>query len=449
MTGWISTIFSMSTKTELFVQMAYALGVGLLIGLERSMGQALSGSATKEAGEAAGSEDRPAGEGEFLGLRTFAILSLVGFLSAVTADRYPLVAPVVIGGVVLLVIAMYKRATELGLGITTELAAIAACGLGMLCRVRPQAAGVIALAITVLLASKRFAHETIKKMRRVELTDTLKFLVAIFIVLPLLPNKALDPYGAFNPFKVGLLVVLISGISFVGYFLTRILGAQKGLGLTGVLGGLTSSTAVTAAMSAEAKQSPDLLTICAFSTLAANATMFGRVLVVVFILDRPLVMRLAWSVGAMAVTAGLSAVVLWFRASRESRTPEQGKASVNLKNPFSVGPAIKFALFFVLILFVAKLAKIFFGNQGLYAAAGLSGLADVDAITLSIAESAHAGSLARKVGAIAITIAVVSNSFVKTGIAVYSGGWRFGRLVGLCLLMATVAGLLVAFLVPG
>jgi uncharacterized membrane protein (DUF4010 family) len=319
----------------------------------------------------------------------------------------------------------------------------------MLCYYHPHAAGVLALLVTVLLASKRFTHETIRKMRRVELTDTLKFLVIILIVLPLLPNRALDPYGAFNPYKVGLLVVLISGISFVGYFLTRILGARKGLGLTGVLGGLTSSTAVTAAMAAEAKKVPGLRTICAFSTVAANATMFARVLVVVAVLDRLLVRRLAWSVGSMALVAAIASLVLWLLASKKLRSTEaQGEEGrVKLKNPFSIGPALKFAAFFVGILFVAKLANLHFGDRGLFAAAGLSGLADVDAITLSIAEQTHAAALARKVGAIAITIAVVSNSFVKTIIAIYSGGWRFGWVVGLCLFLATGVGLLLAFLI--
>jgi uncharacterized membrane protein (DUF4010 family) len=282
-------------------------------------------------------------------------------------------------------------------------------------------------------------------MRRVELTDTLKFLVVILIVLPLLPAEALDPYGAFNPHKVGILVVLISGIGFVGYFLTRILGAQKGIGLTGVLGGLTSSTAVTAAMAAEAKASPQLRPICAFSTLAANATMFCRVLVVVALLDVTLARRLAWSVGGMAVAAGFCAIYLWVAASRAGES--HSGAKVPLKNPFSVGPAIKFALFFVGILFVAKLAKLHFGDSGLFAAAGLSGLADVDAITLSISEATRDGFLARDTGAIAITIAVVSNGVVKSIIAISTGGWKFGRMIAISLGIATVVGLGAAFLV--
>lgn len=420
---------------EVFIQLAYALGIGVLIGLERTLGSDDSGEESTEADVKGG--------GDLPGVRTFAVLSLIGFAAALVSETSPLVGPVAVLAVTALVIAMYFRCPHFGAGITTEAAAIGVCWLGMLCRTNPQAAGVIALVLTVMLASKRFTHRTVSKVRRVELTDTLKFLVIILIVLPLLPNRALDPYGAFNPHKVGLLVVLISGIGFVGYFLTRILGAQKGLGLTGIVGGLTSSTAVTAAMAAEAKQQPNLRSICAFSTVAANATMFVRVLVVVAVLDRLLVMRLAWSVGAMALVAALAAVILWFSASK-SEALERGPSEVTLTNPFSIGPALKFAAFFVVILFVAKLAKLYLGDQGLYAAAALSGLADVDAITLSVAEQCGGGSLSREVGALAITIAVVSNSVVKTGIAVYSGGWAFGRLVGLCLGAATVVGLMVA-----
>lgn len=464
--------------TEIFIQVAYALGIGVLVGLERSLGGALradrvrpsagdgsaepppgatesppaataaaAAAAAATATATADAAEAPGDQGEFLGVRTFAVLSLVGYGAALAADRFPALAAVALGGVAVLVVAMYLRATGFGAGITTEAAAIGVCALGMLCRHEPRAASVIALLLTVLLASKRFTHETVRKMRRVELTDTLKFLVVILIGLPLLPDRALDSYGAFNPYKVGLLVVLISGIGFVGYFLTRILGAQKGLGLTGILGGLTSSTAVTAAMAAEARARPSLRAICAFSTLAANATMFGRVLVVVAVLDRELVLRLLWSVGGMAVVTAGAAVAMWFVASRSRSASGARTDEVPLKNPFSVGPALKFAAFFVAILFVVRLSKTWLGDTGLYAAAALSGLADVDAITLSITEQTQDGTLLREIGSIGITIAVVCNSAVKAGIAISSGGWAFGRPIAAGLGLATVVGLALAFVV--
>jgi len=162
-------------------------------------------------------------------------------------------------------------------------------------------------------------------------------------------------------------------------------------------------------------------------------------------------MQLAWPIGAMGAVAAICAIVLWVgaaRAEREGGTAKsENQASVKLKNPFSVGPALKFGAFFVGILFAAELAKLYLGHKGLYAAGAVSGLADVDAITLSIAEQTTAGTLPRGIGAIGITIAIVSNSFVKTGIAIYSGGWGFGRLIALCLGLATAAGLVVAFTV--
>jgi uncharacterized membrane protein (DUF4010 family) len=478
----------MDLTTETLTEVAYALGVGVLIGLERSFGASLTASPPDDEADEAGLDDAaaeaPVGDdasadaaeptapatlvvdaapptpdaetrgereevlgAEYIGVRTFAVLSLMGYGAAVAGDQIASLPAALLVGVSVLVVGMYFRATHQGLGITTEIAAIGVCALGMLCHSHPQAAAVIALLVTVFLASKRFTHRTVARMRRIELTDTLKFLVVILIVLPLLPNRTLDPYEAFNPYKVGLLVVLISGIGYVGYFLTRLLGAKRGLAITGVIGGLTSSTAVTAAMAQKAKEEPDWRLACVVATLAANATMFARVLVVVAVLDIELMKRLAWSVGGMALTTAVATGVLWFTSSRSASSTGAGPSKVKLENPFSLGPAIKFAAFFVFILFVLKLARTYLGDQGLWIAAALSGLADVDAITLSLSEQAHNAEITRRVAAIAITIAVVSNSVTKTGISISAGGWRFGRVIAAVLGAATVVGLVAALLV--
>ena len=260
----------MELSVDVMLKLLYALGIGVLIGVERSLLP----------------DSFKADKDIFMGIRTYAILSLGGFSAALLGKDYPLAAMILIAGYVTLVVALYLYSMQKDPGITTEIAAVACCGLGALCFFTPHIAGVIALIITILLASKRFTNKIASNLHRVELTDTLKFLAIILIILPLLPNKALDPLGAFNPYKVTLLVILISGISFVGYFLAKFLGAARGLGLTGLLGGLTSSTAVTAA---QAKQSPGLISACGFATIIANATMFVRVLVVVALLDRALI----------------------------------------------------------------------------------------------------------------------------------------------------------------
>lgn len=434
----------MELDITIILKIVYALGIGILIGLERSLIPKLKEACDPEEN---GTMALPELPDTLLGVRTFSILSLGGFAAALIGSVMPTVAPVLIAGLVLIIIAMYFRIGHQDPGITTEISAIVCCGLGFLCHTHSHEAGVLALLITILLALKRMMPRILLRLKRVELTDTLKFLAIILIVLPLLPNRALAPYGAFNPYKVMFLVILISGISFVGYFLTKFLGAERGLGLTGLFGGLTSSTAVTAAMANQARQTPSIINACAFATIIANATMFGRVLVVTAILDWTLMTRLAWSIGTMTMAACLAVAVLWMRSQKDAPRDENASKEISLKNPFSLGPAVKFAMFFVGILFAAKIAKIYLGDKGIYLASLVSGLADVDAITLSIIEQVKNAQLMHGVGAIGITIAVVSNSVVKSGIAVYSGGWKFGLRVGAILMGATMAGLAVLMVV--
>lgn len=419
----------------------YALGIGFLIGLERSL-VPFPAQSGKEcaAGWEKGLPDT------VLGVRTFSILSLGGFSAAFLSKDFPWAAPVILIGLFSFLVLKYLHDKDYDPGITTEIAGVVCCALGMLCYHHPHPAAVLALIIAILLAMKPGMAWLLTKLKRIEFTDTLKFLVIILILLPLIPNRNMGPYEVFNPYKVTFLVILISGISFVGYFCTKFLGAQRGLGLTGLFGGLTSSTAVTAAMATQAKASPGLMKACALATVIANATMFGRVLVVVFILDRALTAQLIWSISSMMAGAIIACIVLW-RGSRGEAGGREASGDLALKNPFSLGPALKFAAFFVGILVVAKLAQSTLGDKGLYLASMVSGLADVDAITLSIIEQTKSATLAREVGAIGITIAVVANSVVKSGIAIYSGGWKFGSLVGGILMGVTLAGLAVLLIV--
>ena len=436
----------MAISQEIIIQGAYALGIGILVGLERSVFNVTEGE--DGTGESPTKQDDPQVEDAETssGVRTYATFSLVGFIAALANDQMPFVALIGLAGLFGLVLLLYNHTLKTNPGMTTEAAAIGTAILGALCHGQAHVAAILAVTLTAILSSKHFTHRLIKKMRRIEVTDTLKFLVIILIVIPLLPNYALDPYKVINPYKIGILVVLISGISFVGYFLTRILGAQRGLGLTGFLGGLTSSTAVTVAMAEESVSADKLKAICAFSTVIANATSFFRVLIMVVILDVTLAKKLAWSIGGMGVVALLASAVLWYMASKdqsEETTSRDGQ--VKLKNPFSLGPAISFAVFFVIIILVSKLARSYLGDLGLYLAAAFSGLADVDAITLSVAEQCKDGSLLHNVGVLAVTIAVVSNAVVKTFIAMLRGSRGFGRLVAISLSISVAAGLALAF----
>lgn len=433
----------MGLDSALFIQIAYAAGVGLLVGLERSLVH--EHSPRHSMGETIPDveDDGEEAEIEYLGIRTFTVLSLFGYGAALAAEELPLVAPVALAAVAWLVVTVFRRVHTAGIGITTKAAAIGVCGLGMLCRHHAEVAAMIALLVTTVLASRRLAHSTVQKMRQVELTHTFRFLVVILIALPLLPHRTLDPLGLFDPFRVGLLVVMVSGISFVGYVLARVVGTPRGLGLAGVLGGLTSSTAVAGAMAAEARKTPEHGVICAFATVASCATMLGRVLVVVTILDSTLAYRLAWPLGAMAVTAAMGALSLWFVAVRQgtSRAPA---VAVSLKNPFAPEPAASFAFIFVIVLFVSRLAELYLDSRGLMGAAALSGLARVDAITLAISELSGGGTIGRQAATLALTVAVAARTLLKVGVSFYAGGFRYGRLVAIPLGLAIAMGVAVA-----
>ena len=423
---------------EHLLPLAYALGVGLLIGLERSLGQSLNPDPRNSRPGLFEGEEESRDSGEFIGLRTFTMLSLTGYTAGLLSP--PWAGAVVVAGVCLLVVVMYHHTVSIGPGITTEVAAIGTCLLGLLCHSHPQLAGVLAVLVTALLTSKGLAQRTIRKMRRVELTDTLKFLVMILIILPLLPDRTVDPWQVINPWQVGFLVTLVSGISFVGYFLDRILGPRKGLGLTGLVAGLSSSTALTASMAALARSRPGLNQIYVFAILTANAVTFLRVLLVVLIINPALAALLARSLGTMAVVATLCAAVFWKQAGRIDE--KNGTAENTMpNNPFSMGPALKFAAFFMVILFVARFSNEYYGIRGLYGAAAFSGLADVDAMTLSLAKDAGGSFLPLPVAATGITIAVVSNNLTKAVLSLVNGGMACGLRVSVCLTLATLTGL--------
>jgi uncharacterized membrane protein (DUF4010 family) len=436
-------------EIDFFIKLAYSLGIGILIGLERSIGR-VSGinDVVEPVSEGHGKPRKYSREfEEFIGIRTYSILSLVGFISAMLSENLPVFVPVLAGGAVILVLLLYYNNLKADLGITTEVAAIAACGLGALCYFSPQAGGVIAVLITVMLASKRFTEKIVEKLYRYEITDTLKFFVIIFIILPILPDRTIDMFHVFNPYKLTFLIILISGISFIGYFLTKFLGAEMGLGLTGFLGGLTSSTAVTAAMSNYVKTNPHLLGQCAFATVLTNATMFGRVIIIVFILDRVLAYKLVWSIGTMVLATSIAVIIIWIKYRNKKNNISEKREKLLLSNPFSIWPAIKFAAFFTIIIFFAKIAKIYLGDNGLYIASLASGLADVDAITLTIAENTKNMDLDHTTGAISITLAIIANSIVKSIIALLSGNKTFGFLVGSILFISTAIGLIVLLLI--
>lgn len=401
---------------EILWGIVVALAAGGLIGLERER------------------SGRRGGEERFGGVRTFPLMALAGAASALVArEMGPGIVLTVLAVVsVMIAISHHQLAVAKGhVGVTTALAAVLTFVIGVIAGmptdlVETSTRSLIAMALAgvtmALLSFREPLHDVVERITADDIYATSKFALVALVVLPLLPDRTMGPLDVLNPFHTGIMVALIAGISFVGYAASRLVGSRRGLVVTGILGGLVSSTAVTMSMSQRARETPAVLAPAAAAIIAASTTMFARILVTVGIIDAPLLGTLAVPMGVMVVTGFGIALVTYLRGHRVAG--EGG--DVALTNPFELSSALKFGLLFAVVLFVAKAAQVYVGEQGLYLSSLVAGTTDVDAITLSMARL-HREGLAGDVAATAITIAAVTNTFVKMGIA----AWISGRELGL------------------
>jgi uncharacterized membrane protein (DUF4010 family) len=366
------------------------------------------------------------------GLRTFTLVTLFGTILAHLSQEYPFLIVVGTGAFIFLVIAGYQKVGPDYPGLTTEVGLLVAFLLGVLCYHDAQLAVMLTILVTIILAVKKTAHNLVKKISEEELIDTLKFALIALVILPILPNRTVDPLDVLNPYKIWLLVVFISGIGYIGYCLMKVFGAQSGTGLTGVLGGLVSSTAVTATMSHRSKEVPTILFPALFATTIANSIMFLRIVVEVSVVNAALLGALIFPLGAMMATGMGAAAYFWYK-----RVP--GTIEVDVKDPFNVVPALKFGALFALILVISKVAVSYFGDAGVYAASIFSGLVDVNAITLSMATLAGT-EISHKVAVEAIILAAISNVITKTGMAVFFGSQSFRKYMILTSVAVMVVG---------
>jgi uncharacterized membrane protein (DUF4010 family) len=396
--------------------------MGALIGIEREKHKAAESEAS------------------FGGLRTFILIALLGAISgwlARTLDApWVLVAALlVVSTAVLVGYAFAVRAHPDSVGMTTESAAIVVCLLGAMATLGHREIAVpLAIVTAVVLAYKQPLHGLVAKLGWDDIHAGLRLLLATFIVLPLLPDRTVDPWGALNPYSLWLLVLLISTLSLLGYVTTRWLGPGKGAMITGLAGGLVSSTAVTLSFARQAREDPGrrVQGPLVAGMLLAWCVMFGRVITEVIVVNRSLAVPILPPFLAMAAAALVAAWMF-------SRGRQTARAAVPLHNPFSLTAATKFAAYFALILLVVKLVQSRFPGQGLYVVAALAGFTDVDAITLSMAEYARTGDPRIAVGS--IVIAAITNTAVKCGIATVLGGPALRRPVLIATAMMAAAGI--------
>ncbi|WP_414470014.1 MgtC/SapB family protein [Methanobacterium sp. ACI-7] len=382
---------------------------------------------------------------EFAGIRTFMLIAVFGTSSAFLSTFYPNFIVIAFLGFTAMIGLSYIATTRENedIGITTEVTAFLTFILGALCFTDEgvQIVPILAIIITTLLAVKPYLHKFARKISQKELINTLKFLIIAFVILPLLPDQTFGPLNVFNPNQIWLMVVFISGISFAGYVLMKFVGAERGISATGIVGGLVSSTAVVTAMAARVKESEFVLRAAVFAAVVASSMMFLRVLFEVVVVNPSLIGLLV----APMLIMGILGIALGFIAWKTTNVKEI-KADVKLKNPFSLKPALIFGGLFLAILFASKIADIYFGSRGLYITSIISGVADVDAITISMAILAR-DTISPDVAVTAITLAAISNTVIKFLIAMFFGTRKFGYLIGVIFAIIIGAGLLAVFFV--
>lgn len=382
-----------------------ALAIGLLLGFEREW-------------------SHREGKRQAAGTRTFALAALAGALAASMGVG---VIAVGLAAVTILVAIGYNRTSAADPGATTEMAAVATYLLGALAFERPATAVAVAVVVAALLHGKERLHLLARRVvTEVELEDAIRFLVVAFVVLPLLPDQDLGPYGALNPRHVWEIVVLLTGIGWVGYIGVRTLGAGRGLLVTGLAGGFVSASATTASMGRLARTMRSMRAPLGGALLASLATLLQLVFVLWFV-DAEVV-RLLWpTVLASGVVLVVVAMLQYRATGRSDREGQGDDGEVKVGRPFALLPAVALTAILTGTLLVAQWGSEALGDQGAIIASGLAGLADAHAGALSAATLAHQGDIGTSTAILAIAASLGVNTVVKCGLAFTTGGRAFGR----------------------
>lgn len=422
------TVGNAGTNSELFLRLGLALAIGMLIGFERGW----QGRAEAEGSRVAG-------------IRTFALIGLLGGLWQVLAAALGevLLGVAFLAFAMVIVVARVRAASAThDYGITTIVASLLAFALGALAaRGELALAAAGAVVTTTLLGIKPILHGWLTRISYDELLAVLKLLVMSVVLLPVLPNQGYGPWRALNPYELWLMVVLIAAISFLGYVAVRVAGERSGILLSGIAGGLVSSTAATLNFSRLARANPERRWLLASGIGFAATTMFPRSLLVVSAIAPPLFDRLALPIGAATVAGYVAALLLWQRTR-----PGQAETALKIENPFEFTVAVKFGLLLAAVMLAAHGVRLWLGDSGLYALAAVSGTADVDAINLSLARLVGAG-VTVDVAARGVMLAVVANTLCKGALAIAVAGRRMAWPV-VPTLGASLAGLALGYFVP-
>jgi len=402
---------------EIFKQLGIALGLGLLVGLQRERTDA-----------------------RLAGFRTFPLITLLGALCTLLArefDGWILAVGLISLATVIVVGNLPSIKTSEPSGVTTETAMLVMFAVGG-CLMAGFTAVAIAVAgtVAVLLHLKPEMHALAAKIGENDFKAIMQFVLVTLVILPVLPNRFYGPYHVLNPFKIWLMVVLIVGISLIGYIIYKFVGPKAGIWAAGLLGGMISSTATTVSYARRSRQTPGPVTLAAFVVLLASAIVFARVLILIAATAPKFLNSAGGPLAVMflAMAAIAAGHWLWNRAEA-GPMPEQ-------VNPSELKAAVIFAAVYALVLVATAAAREFFGSGGLYAVAVLSGLTDMDAITLSVTQMVNSEQVSRDVGWRCILVASMSNLVFKAAIVAVMGERRLVRRIAISFAAAFGVGIL-------
>lgn len=375
------------------------VGIGLIIGLEREF-EKLQGDSIS-------------------GIRTFPITCIAGFLVANLSVYYGnwVIATTIPAFLLFLGFNHFSQTANHPLGHVTHISLFVTFILGMMISQHFYKEGIaVAVIVVTLLALRDTFKSALTKITEKELYATIKFFILALLILPFLPDEKFGPAGILNYYEIGWVVVTISILNFIGYFLTKFIGSKKGILGTAMLGGLMSSTAVAWSFSNRSKENPELSNEYASGILIASSIMFPRLAIVSYIFNPAIIQTLWLPFLLMFVVV---AIYSWWLL-RNTKINKSAEISMTVGNPMDILSALYFAIIFIVILIVVYYSNLFFGNRGLYFSSIISGFADTDAITISVSKLAKQVDLTTSATRI-IVAASLSNSLVKLLIGVFKG----------------------------
>lgn len=385
-----------------------SLAIGLIIGLEREY-------------------DKLKDDKGFAGIRTFPIVTILGFVLGNLTDTFtPWLLIVGLGAFILFLGVGHVAQTrmETHLGITTNLALITTFVLGIMVSEELYRDSVATAVIVVTLLSLKTKFQSlIQNITSAELFAFIKFVIISLLILPFLPNQTYGADNLLNPFEIGTIVVIVSFLNFIGYFLVKFVGSRKGILLTAILGGLISSTAVAWNYATKSKQNPELSREYSAGIIISSAIMFPRLALLAAIFNPAIITTLVVPLIILTLICLIPAILLI------KKDTEKAATEIELGNPLNILNALTFAAIYVAILYAVYYGNSYFGESGLYYSALIAGLADTTAITISMVKFATDGSN-MTLAAMVIVAATLSNTLVKLGIAFTRGSKATGRLVG-------------------